>query len=69
VSAKKLKDSYRRVHHWWAGLYAATWREIDDDPNLRREVEILLFQAKDKIEAHFGPRIGKAEMLEIRSVP
>ncbi len=79
-TAKQIKKSYRTVEYWRQGLQKAAWREIAEhaheignpeqreaDEKLRYKVECAVSDVGRDLENYFGPKIGKAEMQEIRT--
>ena len=73
MRSDQLKKLYSTTHYWWDGLYSAVWKgmgrvsECEEDRVARQEIDSMLYEVKRKIEAFYGPKIGKAIMYELRT--
>ena len=70
VNSNKLIKQYSTLKYWWSGLRNASWKMLRDLPGQTNnsaacEIEADLFRTMKKIEALYGPEIGKAIIAEV----
>lgn len=73
MRASQIKDEYRKIFYWWRGLYHRAWfstktlAKDEKEQQDRMEIERDIHALRAKIDAFFGPKIGEAEMYELRT--
>lgn len=73
MRSKRLLDAYKSIKYWLSGYHSALWNRgrnvllTDEQRTVLREAEDLVMQAQRKLDAVFGPEIGRAMLAETES--
>lgn len=72
MRSAKLLSAFKAIHYWHRGFHTALWSRArhelhsEEQRQAIREAEGLAIQSMQKLEAIFGPEIGRALIAELK---